>query len=86
MSSAAAHVSHLRALPVSRAPSQPRAAVSESENSACDFFPAPRSVDGILYFSMDPVFLAAFGVDSDYHRDSSTDTGFSTDVQGGNYT
>ena len=33
---------------------------------------------------MDPVFLAAFGVDTDFHRDSSTDTVFSTAVQGEN--
>ena len=45
--SAAAHVSPLRDPPVSRAPCQPRAAVPASENSACDLFPAPRSVDGI---------------------------------------
>ena len=76
LSSAAARDNPLRAPPVSRAPSQPRAAVTESENSARDFFPAPRSVDGILDFSMDPFFLAAFGLYTDFHRDSSTDTFF----------
>ena len=64
----------LRSPPVPRTPSQSRAAVTESENSACDFFPVLRSVDGILDFSMDPVFLAAFRVDTDFNRDSSTDT------------
>ena len=33
---------------------------------------------------MDPVFLAAFRADTDFNRDSSIDTVFSTDVQGGN--
>ena len=33
---------------------------------------------------MDPVALAAFRVDTDFNRDSSTDTVFSTAVQGGN--
>ena len=75
----------LRAPPVPHTPSQPRAAVTRSENSACcDIFPAPRSVDGILNFSMDPVCLAAFRVDPDFNKDSSTDTVFSTAVQGGN--
>ena len=47
-------------------------------------FLAPRSVDGILDFSTDPVFLAAFRVDTDFRRDSSADIVFSTAVQGGN--
>ena len=72
-----------RAPSVSRAPSQPRAAVTESENSACDFIPAPRSADGILDLSMDSVFLAAFRVDTDFNSDSSTDTVSSTAVQEG---
>ena len=46
--------------PVARTPSQPRAAVTESENSARVFFLAPRSVDEILDFSMDPVFFLLF--------------------------
>ena len=33
---------------------------------------------------MDPVFPPAFRVDTDFHMDSSTDTVFSTAVQGGN--
>ena len=33
---------------------------------------------------MDPVFLAVFLVDTDFNRDSSTDTVFSSAVQGGN--
>ena len=78
--------SPLRAPPVPRTPSQPRAAVTESENSVCDLFLAPRSVDGILDFSMDPVLLAAFRLDTDFNRDSSTDPVFSTAVQGGNAT
>ena len=41
LSSAAALVSPLRAPPVSRACSQPRVAVTDSKNSACDFFPLP---------------------------------------------
>ena len=49
--------SPLGAPPVSLAPSRPRAGVPESENSARDFVPAPRSEDGILEFSMDPVLL-----------------------------
>ena len=52
--------SPLRAPPVPRTPPQRRAAVTESENSACDFFPAPRSDDGILDFGIDPVFLLLF--------------------------
>ena len=47
----------LCAPPVARTPSQPRVAVTESANSICDFFLAFRSVDGVLDFSMDPVFL-----------------------------
>ena len=58
--------------------------MTESENSACDFFLAPRSVDGILDFSTDPVCHAACHVDTDFNRDSSTDTLFSTAVHGGN--
>ena len=69
-----------RAPSVSRAPSQPRAAVTESENSAHVFFSAPHSVDGILDFSMDSVFFAASRVDTDFSKGSSTDTA----VQGGN--
>ena len=46
--------------------------MTESANCACDFFLAPGSVDEIRDFSMDPVFLAAFRVDTDYSRDSST--------------
>ena len=79
----AVRASPLCAPPVARTPSQPRAAVTESKNSACGFFLAPRPVDGILYFSMKPVFLAAFRVDTDFNRDSSTDTVFSTAIQGG---
>ena len=45
--SAATRVNPLRAPPVSFAPCHPRAAVPESENSAYDLFPAPRSLDGI---------------------------------------
>ena len=60
--------------------------MTESENSVCDLFLAPRSVDGILDFSMDPVLLAAFRLDTDFNRDSSTDPVFSTAVQGGNAT
>ena len=86
MSSAAARARPLRAPPVSRAPSQPRAAVPESKNSACHFYPEPRSVDGTLDFSIDPVFLAASGVDTDLHRDSSADTIFPTVGQRGNAT
>ena len=74
LSSAAARASPLRAPPVSFAPSQSRAAVPESDNSACDLFPAPLLEDGILNISIDPVFLAVFRVDNDFHRDSSTDT------------
>ena len=55
--SAAARVSPLRAPPVSFSPFQPRAPVLESENSACDFFPAPRLVDGILISVWSLVFL-----------------------------
>ena len=40
---------------------------------------APRSVDGVFDSSMEPVFLASFRVDTEFHRDSSTDT-----FQGGN--
>ena len=35
---------------------------------------APRSVDGVFHSSMEPVFLASFRVDTEFHRDSSTDT------------
>ena len=40
-SSAAARASPMRAPPVSFALSQPRAAVPESDDSACDFSPRP---------------------------------------------
>ena len=76
----AVRASPLRAPPVPRTPSQPRAAVTESENSAHVFFSAPHSVDGILDFSMDSVFFAASRVDTDFSKGSSTDTA----VQGGN--
>ena len=84
MAPRAFRASPLRVPHVPRTPFQPRAAVTESENSACVFFPTPRSVDGILGFSMDPVSLAAFRVDTDFNRDSSTGIVFSTAVQGGN--
>ena len=71
----------MRAPPVPGTLSRPRAAVTQSENCACDFFPAPRSVDGTLDFGMEPVCLAAFRVDTDLNRDSSTDTVFSTAPQ-----
>ena len=48
--------------------------MTESENSARDFLPAPGSVD--CDFIMDPVYLGAFRVDTDFKRDSSTDTVF----------
>ena len=82
MSSAAARASPPSAPPVLRPPSQPLVPVTESENSACQFFPAPRSVYGILYFRIDPVLLAAFRVDIDINRGFSTDTVFPTAVQG----
>ena len=84
LGSTAICVSPLDARPVSLALSRSRAAEQESENSACDFFPAPPSEDGTIRFSMDPVVLAAFGFDIDFHRDSSTDAVFITAVQGGN--
>ena len=52
----------LGARPVLLAPSRPRTAVPESETPACVFFSAHHSGDGILEFSMNPVFLAAFCV------------------------
>ena len=55
LSSAAARASPLRAPPLSFAPSQPRAADLESENSTCDFCRA-HSADEILGFIVDPVF------------------------------
>ena len=58
--------------------------MTESENFARDFFLAPRSVDGILDFSTDPVCHAACRVDTGFNRDSSTDTVFSAPVHGGN--
>ena len=58
--------------------------MTESENFARDFFLAPRSVDGILDFSTDPVCHAACRVDTGFNRDSCTDTVFSTPVHGGN--
>ena len=66
----------LQPWPRARTPSQPRVAVTESENSACYIFLAPRSVDGILDFSMDPAFLATFRIDTDFNGDCSTDTFF----------
>ena len=48
LTSATARTSLLGARPVSLAPSRSRTAVPESENAARDFFPAPRSEDGIL--------------------------------------
>ena len=80
LASVAVRPSPLGAPPVSRALSQPRAAGTESENSACEFSLSPRRMDGILDFSMDSVFLAAFRVGTDFHRNSSTDTVFSVPV------
>ena len=84
MAPRAVRATHLRAPPVPRTLSRPRAAVTRSENSAPDFFPVPRSVDGMLDFSMDPVCLAAFRADTDFNWDYSTDTAFSTAVRGRN--
>ena len=84
LTSAAVRVSPLNARPVSLALSWHRSAEQKSENSTCDVFPAPRAEDRILEFSMGPVFFTAFGVDTDFHRDSSTDVVFTTVIQGGN--
>ena len=82
LTSAAARVSPLGAQSVVLGPSRPCTAVPESEKSACDFFPAPRSEDGILQFSMDPVSLAAFGVDNDFHGHSSNNAIFASAING----
>ena len=63
--------------------SQPRTAVPESDNSACAFFPAPRSVDGILHFSMDSVCLLRLLLTFEFRKHCSTDTVFTIAVQGG---
>ena len=83
MTSAAARNNPLGGRPVAFLLSQSRIAVSESENAVLDYFPARRPEDGTLEFSIDPVFLAAVGVDNGFQREFRNSALFATTLSGG---